>query len=195
MLNIMNVKDVYTNLEWTTRESYYILEVGKIHLPVDPNTKDIMRIISQIDSLLSEATLECAYLKRKYQDLKTKMELSEKEAYVNFKQKITASVKAENDAIEKEEKELTLSGVKFKAKTKIIDKTTVNEYEGLVVKYLKTNLVYDMKFDIYTVLQSVEYRLIFIEAVVKMLSDKKMSIFADKAMIAIEAGISGSTNP
>lgn len=170
MGNVMNVKEVYTNTDWTNREAYYVGEVGKIVLPMDPGSKDIMRIVAEIDSLLAEASLECAYLKRKFQDLETKMKLSEKETFITLKQNPGSTGVA---------------------------KLTESDVKGLVVKYLRSHPLTGMKADIYTVLQSVEYRYVFIDAVVKMLTDKKMSIFADKAMIAIEAGISngGNQNP
>ena len=167
----MNVKEAYTNQDWANRESYYVQEVGKINLPTDPNSKDIMRIVAEIDGLLSEATLECSYLRRKFQDLETKMKLSEKETFIILKQQNNAPTGAGAPA-----------------------KLTESDVKGLVVKYLRSNPIHGMKSDIYTVLQSVEYRLVFIEAVVKMLTDKKMSIFADKAMIAIEAGMGGGNN-
>ena len=74
-----------------------------------------------------------------------------------------------------------------------INSLNENEVKGLVVKYLRSHPIYGMKHDIYTLVQSVEYRLTFIESVVKILTEKKAALISDNAMLKIESSISGNT--
>lgn len=169
-MSIQNVKEAYTMSEWTAREQYYIKECAAIVLPQDPDPKSIMRLTSQIDDVLAESLMDQAYIKRRYLDYKTKMGLAEKEYFVTLKQQYSNP---------------TGSAAPMKL--------TENEVKGLVVKYLRSHPIYGMKHDIYTLVQSVEYRLTFIESVVKILTEKKAALISDNAMLKIESSISGNT--
>jgi hypothetical protein len=166
MGNVSNVKETYTMQEWKGREQYYVQEVGKINLPVDPNTKDIMRLEAAIDSLLTEAMLDLAYIRRRYQYLDAQMKLAEKETFSILKQNPPSGL----------------------TNTKL----TENDIKGFVVKYLKSHpIIPNSKIDIYTMVQATEERLLFIEMVVKMLTEKKGALVTDNGMLKIEASVSG----
>lgn len=169
-MGIQNVKEAYTMSEWTLREQYYAKECAAIVIPREPDSKSIMMLTSQIDDVLSEALMDLAFIKRRYLDYKTKMGLAEKESFVTVKQTNLNT---------------TGSGAP--------SKLTENEIKGLVVKYLRSHPIFGMKHDIYTLVQSVEYRLTFIESVVKILSEKKAGLIADLSMIKLEASISPNT--
>ena len=161
-MSLQDVKEAYTTLEWNAREKYYIAECAKIIVPSDPTPKLIMNITSEIDTLLSEALMDLAFVKRKFLDYKTKMNLAEKEYFVAIKQQSTV-------------------------------KLTENEVKGSVTSYLRSHPIYNMKHDIYTLVQSVEYRLTFMESVVKILTEKKASLISDSAMMKIETALTNNT--
>lgn len=163
-MSIQDVKDGYTQADWNIREAYYAHALKQIDIPLEPDTKTIMRLTSLTDSLLSEALLELAYIKRKYNDYKTKMTLSEKEAFTILKR----------------------NNIPTNAKI------TEKEITGMVVEFLKTKPLDNMQISIYKLVQNAEYRLGFIEAVVKILTEKKSALLADISMIKVEKDITAN---
>jgi hypothetical protein len=163
------IKEAYTTQEWTQKEAYYVQAVSKIKLPADPNTKDVMRLESEIDQLLTEAMLDLAFIKRKYEALDMQMKLSEKETF----------------SILKKNPPSALAGTKL----------TENDIKGMVVSYLKGRPVQNAKLDIYTMLTATEQRFIFIDTVVKMLTERKSSLIIDTGMLKIESNLSNTVQP
>lgn len=161
---INDVKESYSNNDWHTREDYYKQACGQIILNPNPTTKDVMSLTAYIDNILSEALLELSYVKRNYLMYKTKMTLSEKEAFLICKQNSLA--------------------------TEPTKKITENDVKGLVVQYLKNNHYENTNLSIYDIVQLYEYRLTFIESVVKILTEKKAGIITDNAMLKIESNLS-----
>lgn len=173
MGNIANVKQVYRPQEWEEREQYYITEASKIILPVTPTSTDIMRITANIDSLLSEVLLEQAYVGRKYEDLDMKMKLAEKETFAILKQG--------NGTVP--------GSVANTTTVAAASKLTENDVKGLVVKYLGSHPLPGFKVDIYSLIQAVQPRKGFVDAVVKILVEKKGALISDLSMIKLEASI------
>lgn len=164
MGNILNVKTNYKSDEWTSRESYYIQEIAKLNISTTPVTTEIMAVTSGIDSLLGEALLDFAYLKRKYDRFNTKLKIMEKEYFHVIKDDPTVKAK----------------------------KPTESEVKGMVVTYIKNNpieIAPNAKVCIYTLIEGVEERYIFMDYIVGILKEKKMALFADKSMLQIEAGV------
>ena len=159
---IQDVKSAYSSTDWNIREDYYKNACGGITIPPQPTTKDIMRLTAEIDAILSEALLELAYIKRNYSNYKTKMTLAEKEAFLLCKQTGLATNQ----------------------------KITEKEVTGMVVKYLKDHPLDGAKHSIYTLVHNVEYRLTFMESVVKILTEKKAGLISDNTMLKIEASLS-----
>lgn len=164
---ISDVKECYSNQDWHNREEYYKKACGQIILNPNPTTKDVMALTAYIDNILSEALLELSYVKRSYLMYKTKMTLSEKEAFLICKQNSLA--------------------------TEPNKKITENDVKGLVVQYLKNTPFGNTKRSIYDIVQLYEYRLTFIESVVKILTEKKAGIITDNAMLKIESSLSPDT--
>lgn len=162
MGNLLNVREAYSQNEWSDREDYYVQETSKITIPVEPTTTDIMRITSEIDALLSEAMLDNAYIKRNFENLNTKMKLAEREAFAILRATPPSGATS---------------------------KPTENEIKGLVVQYLKSHPLDGHKYDIFTLVSSVQYRMVFIEAVVRMLSEKKGALISDNGMLKIESSM------
>lgn len=169
MGDVTQVKETYTVQAWKDREQYYIEQVSKIVLPATPQTRDVMKLEAEIDSLLSEAMLDAAYIRRKFQYLETKMKLYEKEMFSMIKQSPPKGL--------------------------VTTKLTENDIKGFVVKYIKTHPLDNSKVNIYMMVKSVEERLIFIDAVVKMLYEKKGALIIDNGMLKIETSINGGNTP
>lgn len=164
-MGVENVKDAYTVQEWAERERYYITEIGKISIPPEPTTKDVMKLTSMIDTLLTEGLLDMAYIKRKYQNLDMQMKLAERETFAILKQKPPGNL----------------------TNTKL----TENDIKGLVVKYLKSHpATPGATGSIYSLVQGAEQRFVFMDALVKMLSEKKGALISDNGMLKIESTIS-----
>lgn len=165
-MSINDIKKSYTIQEWERREDYYTKACARIVIPEDPTSKDIMRIESEIDKLLTEALFDLANIKRKTLDYKMKMQLAEKEAFVLVKNGQVGNIDPSK-------------------------KLTENEVKGVVVTYLKSAPFNGTSADIYTIYQNTEYRFAFIESVVKILSEKKSALVADSGMLKIENTVTG----
>jgi hypothetical protein len=162
MGNMANVKLAYTNAEWAQREQYYIDQINKIDIPADPTTGDIKRITSEIDSILSEALLDFAYIRRNFEKYETLMKLATTEAFSTVKSSIPTT-----------------------------QKPTESEVKSHVVTYLKNNPLPGMKHSIYDLVMGYEERHIFMQEMIKILEGKKAALVTDNAMLKIESNISG----
>jgi hypothetical protein len=162
MGNMANVKALYSVSEWALREQYYIDEVKTIDIPADPTTGDIKRITSEIDSILSEALTDFAYIRRNFEKYDTLMKLATTEAFSTVKSSIPTT-----------------------------QKPTEAEVKSQVVTYLKKTPLQGMKLPIYDLVMNYEERHIFMQEIIRILEGKKGALVTDNAMLKIENNMGG----
>jgi len=155
-----NVKAAYTATEWAARESYYVDAANKIDIPSDPMPRDVKHIISQLDTLISEALLDYSYVRRAFSKAENVMKLATTETF--------SIVKANNSAS---------------------NKLTADDVKSLVVSYLRKNPLPGYKICIYDLVANYEDRQIFMQEMVRMLQGKKEALITDTAMIKIESNL------
>jgi hypothetical protein len=173
MGDIRNVKAQYTDKQWEAREQYYMQELSYINLPEAPTSKDIMKIAALSDSLLTEALMDYAYIKRKFEIINNKV---------------------------KNSKESLFSKIKHgQIGTAPTAKLTEAEIKGMVIGYMETNILEETKKEDkdgnitgLTILQLHEKALErneYITSVVKSLTEKKASLITDAGVLKIESNI------
>lgn len=158
------IKKEYTTKEWTDREEYYINELTSLVIPELPTAKEVLSLTSKLDKFYTEASFEFAIIKRKESRLALELKNAEAEMFNIIKQQqLTAGAKV-----------------------------TEADVKGLVKTYIANNPLHSYKSDMYTLIKAVMDRLVFIEAVIKTISEKKASIISATAMLKIENSFSGS---
>lgn len=157
----MQLKETYTSTEWSEREKHYFEQIQGLTIPLDPNPKAIVALESAIDSVLSEALIEKAYLKRRYDKAEQDMKLSEKELHFQIKTD-------PNNA-----------GLKL----------TADDVKSLITIELRSRPLQGYPTDIYSIVRSIGYRLSFVEEVVRTLHEKKQSLIIISSMMKIESGM------
>lgn len=158
------MKREYTTKEWAEREEYYINTLNGLVIPEQPTTKEVLKLTSALDKLYTEASFECAMVKRKESRLSLELKNAEAEMFNILKQQqLTAGAKI-----------------------------TENDVKGLVKTYLANTPIQGYSHDIYTMIKAVMDRLVFIEAVVKAVSEKKASIISATAMLKIDSSFSSA---
>ena len=157
----MAIKEKYTTAEWQEREHYYIEQVQRLIIPLEPNPQAVIALESAIDQILSEALLEQGYLRRRYDKVTQDRKLNEKELHFTIKT------------------DPTYQGLRL----------TTGDVESLIVTHLKNNPLPGYSQDVYTIQNAVAYRLTFIEEVVRTLSEKKSSLMIISSMMKIESKI------
>lgn len=165
---IQNVKPQYTQKEWESREQYYIDKCSKINIPQQVDGRMIMSFTSIIDDLLSEALIEQAYMKKTLGSLKNKLMLAEKEMHLAIK--------------ERNFKENGLDGIPS-------NKVTSDDIKSHITQYLKYTPLDNMPDNIYNIVFKAEARCTFIDAIVRVLSEKKSALIADNAILKLESSI------
>lgn len=167
MGNVLNVRQNYKSDEWTARETYYVQEIAKLNISTTPTTTEVMSLTAGIDSLLGEALLDFAYLKRKYDKFNQRLKIMEKEAFHVVKNDPNNATK----------------------------KLTEAEIKGMVITYIKSHPIQlspnnpKAVANLFVIIEGIEERYIYMDYVVGILKEKKMALFADKSMMQIEAGI------
>lgn len=156
----------YTTKEWTERENYYIEKLSQLTIPGNPTTKDILTLTSELDSVYTEASFDCANIKRK--EALTSIDLK------NFESTLFIDIKLDQ--------------------LKAGNKVTETDVKGLVKKQMTdpTNILPGYTTDIYTIYKAILTRLEFIERVIKIISEKKAAIISATAMLKLEGAFSSA---
>lgn len=160
----------YDYSQWNAREDWYTASIQNITIPNFPDTKDIQRITSQIDFVLSQALIDCSNIQNQRDKWKLNKDLMEKEAY-SIQKQIAIAPPANGVAAPQ--------------------KVTEKEILSLVTIYLKNTIV-EMNCNIYTLYQEFEKRYTFIHSVVTVLKEKKQALVADIASIKLEMSLDGN---
>lgn len=152
----------YTLTEWDLREDYYTQSLLTLNIPSQPDSKQVMDITSKLDALYTEASFDFAHIKRKQELVENDLKNSEAELFSTIKQQqLTANAKI-----------------------------TENDVKGLVKTYIATNQIKGYTADLYTLSKYYIRRSIFIERVIKIISEKKQALIVITAMLKLENSFS-----
>ena len=157
----MQLKETYSSTECSQCEEYYFSQTQGMTIPLDPNPKSIIALESVIDSVLSEALIEKAYLKRRYDKAEQDMKLAEKELHFQIKT------------------DPANSGLKL----------TADDVKSLTTIQLRGNPLPGYPSCIYNIVRSIAYRLSFVEEVVRILQEKKQALIIISSMMKIESAM------
>lgn len=165
--NPAEVRRAYTDKQWQAKEDWYTNQVTSIDIPSSPSVSDIQDIASRIDSLLTVARLDYAYVNQNYDRYNMYMKIEEKRLFV----------------------ELKLNPPQQYASLKF----TVDEIKGVVTSVLKNNPWNNGQYTLYELVQNSSARNIFMDGVIKCLQDKKDLLITHSGMLKIEHGLNGLT--
>lgn len=161
----MGLKENYTGTEWQKREEYYRDSLMKLSIPELPTSREVLKLTSALDTLMTEATFDCANIERKYERATLELKNAEAELFNILKQ------------------QKLLEGAKV----------TEADVKGLVKTYLKDNPIGGFQKDIYTILKVTMDRLTYAKAIVKAISEKKGAIISALSILKLEATVSPAT--
>lgn len=159
-------KAEYTPSEWTEREAYYIEKLSKINISRNPTMAEVNENNSLLDALFTEAAFDHALIKRKEYNINLDLKNAEVELFNTCKM----------DALT-QNKDIRL---------------TEKDISALVKKYLLTNNIHEYKLPIYTMIKAVNSRLIFIDRVVDIITQKRAALITANGMLKIEKSLSGA---
>ena len=153
----------YTNSQWIQKEDWYTQQLDKIKISDSPSTADIQQAAVQIDALLSIARLDYAFVNQRYDVHSMQLKIEEKRQFVELKLQPPAQ----------------FAGMKL----------TVDDMKGVVASVLSTNHWDNTNFTLYQLVQMSSTRNIFMEAVIKILQDKKDLLITHSGMLKIENSV------
>ena len=167
IFNPSEVRRKYTDKEWQLKEDWYTQQVNNIGIPPSPSVTDIQDIASRIDTLLTIARLDYAYVNQNFDKYNMNMKIEEKRLFVELKLNPPQQYQ----------------GLKF----------TVDEMKGVVSSVLRNNKWDNGQYTLYELVQNSSARNIFMETVIKALSDKKDLLITHSGMLKIEHSLDGMT--
>lgn len=158
----MAVKQSYSNEEWEKREAWYVKMNQEIIMPVDGNPQDVQRYANQLERVLSIARCDYAYVKQN----EYKFDLY----YKTMKEAMTTKL---------EEEGIVKPGTKL----------TVDDKKSYVAAYLMTKPFESYGLPLIKLLEVTKQREIFMDAMVKALTDKKDLLISHTSAIKTEASL------
>lgn len=159
----MQIQSTYTGDQWKQREEWYRTTIMALKIPIDPTTKQIMSINSILDDVNTQANFDMANVKRVMERAKLDMKNNEESLFTAIKQNELSSG----------------------------NKVTEADCKGLVKNHLAKNPLNGYGTDIYTMMHVVMDRTLFMESVLRALSEKRNTLISDSAMLKIECQASG----
>ena len=153
----------YTNSQWTMKEDWYARECNSIQLNESPSPADIQYAAVKIDTLLSMARIDYAYVSQMYDRYSMQLKVEEKRLFVDLK--ITPPTQYN-----------TL-------------KLTVDEMKGVVASIIQKTPWAGTKYSLYELVEMSSGRNIFMEGVIKILQDKKDLLITHSGMLKIESSL------
>lgn len=154
----------YTAAQWTTKEDWYSQELNKIKIPDAPSINDIQQAAVQIDALLSTARLDFAFVTQRYDNYSMQLKIEEKRLFVDLKLNPPP----------------LYSGMKL----------TIDDMKGVVASVINNQPWDGTSSTLYKLVQVSSSRHIFMEAVIKILQDKKDLLITHSGMLKIESSVS-----
>lgn len=153
----------YTNSQWTMKEDWYSKECNTIQLHESPTPADVQHAAVRIDTLLSMARIDYAYVSQMYDRYSMQLKIEEKRLFVDLK--ITPPTQYN-----------TL-------------KLTVDEMKGVVTSIIQKTPWAGTKYSLYELVEMSSGRNIFMEGVIKILQDKKDLLITHSGMLKIESSL------
>lgn len=166
------IRRAYTVNQWQAKEDWYTQECLAIQLNESPTPAEIQATAVRIDSLLSMARIDYAYVAQMYDKYSMQLKIEEKESFVKLK----------------------LSPPAAYANMKL----TVDEMKGVVASVIKSNPWNNTSYSLYQLVEMSSNRNIFMEGIIKLLQDKKDLLITHSGMLKIESslnGLQGNSNP
>lgn len=162
------IRRAYTSSQWKLKEDWYTQCVNAIKIPPDPSVMDIQDIASRIDSLLTSARLDYAYISQAYDRYSMQLKIEEKRLFVDLKLNPPQGYQ-------------TL-------------KLTVDDMKGIVAAVLKKDKWNNTSYTLYQLVEESSQRNIFMDAVIRSLQDKKDLLITHSSMLKIENSLSGMSS-
>lgn len=159
------LRRTYTNSQWTAKEDWYAKECNAIQLTDCPTPAEIQQAAVRIDTLLSMARIDYAYVSQMYDRYSMQLKIEEKRNFVDLK--ITPPSQYN-----------TL-------------KLTVDEMKGVVASVIQKTPWASTKYSLYELVEMSSGRNIFMEGVIRILQDKKDLLITHSGMLKIESSLNG----
>jgi hypothetical protein len=156
---LMNIKDYYTDVEWTQKYAVYMQECSKIEVdPINLTASDIAVAAGRIDALLTPARFDYALMNKVHGHYEMLLKLQQQIEYGNQKRD------DEN--------------------TKI--KHNIDDTKALAMMRVKSNTSYEDNLDLFDLEDKYAGRMIQAKTILDILSDKKDILITYSAALKIE---------
>lgn len=155
----------YTAAQWTMKEDWYTQQCNSIYIPDSPTPADIQNAALLIDSLLTVARIDYAYVSQMYDKYSMQLKIEERRLFVDLK----LSPPAQYNTL----------------------KLTVDEMKGVVSSVLNSQPWGGTSLSLYDLVMLSSARNIFMEGVIKILQDKKDLLITHSGILKIENSLSG----
>jgi hypothetical protein len=157
----------YTSSQWQLKEDWYVNKVQSINIPLSPSPADLANTANDIETALSTARLDMAFIKQGYDKFSMLYKIQEKIVYTDLQNYNIVNPGA---------------------------KLTVPEKESYVAKIMKNTPWNNGKLTLFDLLQESTNRYTFMDGVIKTLCDKKDLLITHSSVIKAEASLNGFSN-
>ncbi len=158
---------VYSVTQWAQKEDWYTKQIEDIKLSSTPSTVEVQEAAAKIDALLSIARLEYAHTSQNFDRFSMQLKIEERRLFVDLKMQPPQQY----------------AGLKL----------TVDEMKGVVASTLLKNNWTGYNSSLYKLVEESSSRNIFMEAVIKVLQDKKDLLITHSGMLKIENSLNALT--
>ena len=159
------IQRTYSKNQWLMKEDYYTKQCNDILISDSPTPAEVQQCAARIDALLSMARIDYAYTTQQYDRYSMQLKIEEKRLFVDLKLNPPTQYN-------------TL-------------KLTVDEMKGVVASVILNNKWANTNFNLYELVEMSSSRNIFMEAIIKVLQDKKDLLITHSGMLKIENSLSG----
>lgn len=154
------ISRTYSEKEWEAKEDYYTQQCNAIKVSDSPSPSEVQSCAARIDALLSMARIDYAYVSQQFDKYSMQLKIEEKRLFVDLK--LTPPPQYN-----------TL-------------KLTVDEMKGVVTSVIQNTKWAGIGYNLYDLVQMSSSRNIFMEAIIKVLQDKKDLLITHSGMLKIE---------
>ena len=159
------IQRTYSKSQWAMKEDYYTQQCNSIIISDSPSPAEIQQCAARIDALLSMARIDYAYANQQYDRYSMQLKIEEKRLFVDLK----LSPPSQYNTL----------------------KLTVDEMKGVVASVILKNKWSGTSFNLYELFEMSSSRNIFMEAIIKVLQDKKDLLITHSGMLKIENSLNG----
>ena len=153
----------YTNSQWSLKEDWYTTQCNALQLSDSPTPAEIQKMAILIDSLLSVARIDYAYVNQMYDRYNMQLKIEEKRLFVDLKIKPPTQY----------------SSLKL----------TVDEVKGVVASVIANTPWANTSYSLYQLVEMSSGRNIFMESIIKTLQDKKDLLITHSGILKIESSL------